>query len=133
MKWRRTTSFAALFLFFAAITPLVRADTIVRGFKAKGALQPGLIVSLDKQSSDSVVVTAGNDAAHIYGVVIDPSQAPVTVQQKDQQVFVATGGNYQVLVSNQNGPIKTGDYVSISRIDGIGAKASDEQYWTHYG
>lgn len=126
MKWRRIISFAALLLLVIFLTPLTHADTIVRGFKAKGALQPGLIVSLDKGASDTVVVTAGSDASHIYGVVIDPSQAPVTVQQQGQQVFVATGGSYQVLVSNQNGSIKSGDYISMSSIDGIGAKASDE-------
>jgi hypothetical protein len=126
MKWRRITVFAALCLFIFISVPQVYADTIVQGFKAKGTLQPGLIVSLAPHSKDTVEVTAGNDAGHIYGVVIDPSQAPVTVQQQGQQVFVATGGDYPVLVSDQNGPIKAGDYVSISSVSGVGSKASEE-------
>ena len=113
-------------LFCIVITAPVWADTIVQGFKASGVLQPGLIVSLSKNSSSTVQSTAGNDADHIYGVVIDPSQAVVTVQQQGQQVFVATTGSYPVLVSVQNGMIKPGDYISISSIAGIGAKATDQ-------
>jgi hypothetical protein len=126
MKWRRITAFAALFLLFITVVSVVRADTIVQGFKAKTSLQPGLIVSLSKSATNTVDLTSGNDAAHIYGVVIDPSQAPVTVQQKGQQVFVATGGNYPVLVSDQGGVVKAGDYITISSVSGVGAKASDQ-------
>jgi hypothetical protein len=127
MKWRRISAALALFLLCAAFMPLVHADTIVRGFKASGTLQPGLIVALNQKTSDAVEVTPGNDPSRIYGVVIDPSQAPVTVQQEGQQVFVATGGNYPVLVSTQNGVIKSGDYISVSSVNGIGAKASENQ------
>lgn len=126
MKWRRILPPALVFLFIASLTPFVKADTLVNGYQEKGSLQPGLIVSLVPNSSNTVQATTGNDAEHIYGVVIDPSQAPVTVQRQGQQVFVATGGTYPVLVSTQNGPIKAGDYISISRVDGIGTKASEQ-------
>lgn len=126
MNRRRISTFAVLLLLLIAAAPLAYADTIVQGFRAKTALQPGMIVSLSQGQKDAVEVTKGNDSEHIYGVVIDPSQAPVTVKAQDQQVFVATGGNYLVLVSTQNGVIKSGDYISMSAIDGIGAKAQDQ-------
>jgi hypothetical protein len=126
MKWRRITAFAALLLLFLNLAAYAGADTIVQGFKAKGSLQPGLIVSLVLHAQGTVELTTGNDAGHIYGVVIDPSQAPVTVQQQGQQVFVATGGDYPVLVSDQNGAIKSGDYISVSSVSGIGSKATEE-------
>jgi hypothetical protein len=40
---------------------------------------------------------------------------------------VATSGNYEVLVNNQNGPIKTGDYITISSLEGIGMKADETE------
>jgi hypothetical protein len=118
-------SLALSVLLFAA-SGQAFADTIVRGFKATTPLEPGIIVALDKSSKNTVEPVPGKEAERIYGVVIDPAQAPLTVRQQGQQTFVAIGGNYSVLVSNENGNIQTGDYVSISSIDGIGAKASQQ-------
>jgi hypothetical protein len=128
MKWRRSSAFALLMLLiFLSISPVVNSETIVRGFRFKGTLQPGLIVAVSQNISNTVEASPGNDAARIYGVVIDPSQAPLTEQQQGQQVFIATAGNYPVLVSDQNGPVKAGDYISISSVSGIGAKVSSSQ------
>src|SRR5437868_260077 len=44
-----------------------------------------------------------------------------------RQVFVATTGSYAVLVSDQSGPIKVGDFITISAVDGVGMKATGEQ------
>lgn len=126
MKRRRIFGLALLLLLMLALAPLTVADTLVRGFSAKGTVQPGMIVSLVKNSSSTVQANAGNDASHIYGVAIDPSLAPLTVQQQGQQAFVATAGNYPVLVSTQNGAIAAGDYVSISATAGVGDKAVNQ-------
>jgi hypothetical protein len=44
-----------------------------------------------------------------------------------QQVLVATTGRYDLLVSNQGGVIKAGDYLTVSSLAGIGMKASSAQ------
>jgi hypothetical protein len=126
MKWRGFPVLTLLLLAFVFSAPLSYADTIVRGFNAKGTLEPGIIVALSGKASDTVEISAANNPTKIYGVVIDPAQAPLTVQKKGQQVFVATGGSYPVLVSTQEGTIKAGDYISISSISGIGAKAKEQ-------
>jgi hypothetical protein len=126
MKWRGIPALALLLLAFVFVIPFAHADTIVRGFNAKGTLEPGFIVELSGKSSDTVEISTANNPSKIYGVVIDPAQAPLTVQKKGAQVFVATGGNYPVLVSTQEGIIKTGDYIAISATDGIGSKAKDQ-------
>lgn len=126
MNRRRISVLVLVLLFAVFFVGHAHADTIVQGFKAKGTLQPGMIVSLSGNSNDTVQMTAGNASSNIYGVVIDPSLAPVTVQQQGQQVFVATAGDYPVLVSTKDGVIKSGDYISMSQIDGVGAKASDQ-------
>jgi hypothetical protein len=126
MKWRGIPALALLLLAFVAVVPFVHADTIVRGFNAKGTLEPGLVVALSGKSTDTVEVSSGNNSSKIYGVVIDPSQAPLTVQKKGEQVFVATGGTYLTFVSTEDGAIKVGDYISISSINGVGSKAVEQ-------
>jgi hypothetical protein len=102
---------------------LAIADNVVDGFNSSQALQPGLIVSLSNATTRTVAPASINKPGSIYGVVVDPSDAPITLVNQNSQVFVATSGTYQVLVSLANGPIKTGDYLSLSPTDGIGAKA----------
>jgi hypothetical protein len=126
MKRRGIRALALLLLLFISLSSFAYADTIVRGFNAKGTLEPGLIVALTENSNDTVESSAGSNPSKIFGVVIDPSQAPLTVQKKGEQVFVATGGNYPTFVSTENGNIKAGDYISISAINGIGSKAEDQ-------
>jgi hypothetical protein len=126
MKWRGFPALALLLLAFVFLSSLTHADTIVRGFKAQGTLEPGLIVELSPKTTDTVKASTARNPTKIFGVVIDPSQAPITLQKKSEQVFVATGGSYPVLVSTENDKIKAGDYISISSISGIGVKAKDE-------
>ncbi len=106
---------------------LVFADAVVRGYKANGSLQPGSVVALSSNSADTVELAPANDTHRIYGIVVDPSTAPVTVKKTTAQVYVATTGTYPVLISDQNGPIKSGDYLSMSGADGIAAKAKSNQ------
>lgn len=66
----------------------------------------------------------------MHGVVIPVNNAPIVLQPKlpkQQQVLVSTNGRQTVLVSNQGGPIKVGDYITISSVDGVGMRASDGQ------
>ena len=115
--------FGVLCLFGAS----VKADNVVEGFYEHNNLSTGLIVKLDTKPAATVEAAPANTSNQIFGVVVDGSQAPITLDRPNQQVFVATGGTYPVLVANDNGPIAKGDYISISRFDGIGAKADSNQ------
>jgi hypothetical protein len=122
---RRLISRLLLAVFLLAVLSAgVLADTVVRSFDAQGNLQPGWVVALSKSSNTTVVLAPSNHPERIYGVVIDPNSAPLTVQKQNQQVFVANSGNYPVLVSTQAGNINTGDYLTLSATDGIATKAS---------
>lgn len=105
----------------------VSAQSFVQGFSADETLQPGLVVAISKGSSVFVEPVPGGDTSRIYGVVIDPADATVTVAEEGQDVFVATSGQYPVLVSIENGVIEAGDYLSMSSTDGIAAKATTSQ------
>ncbi len=136
MRWRaakigrrhRWATFAILLAALAfSLIPSAFADSFVQGFKTSGNLQPGMIVALSHSLATTVVASPANDPSRIYGVVINQNDAPVTLNQQGQKVFVASGGTYPVLASVQNGSINPGDYISMSATDGIGAKATNQQ------
>src|SRR3989344_6134214 len=108
MKIKKSGIIAAILAIFLISSSAVLAETIVNSFDAQGNLQPGWVVALSQSSNTTVELAPANDQSRIYGVVIDPSAAPLTVQKQTQQVFVATSGNYPVLVSTQAGDIASG-------------------------
>jgi len=123
-------SFAACLLILLPALILAspaKADNVVLGYTSKETLQPGQIVSLQDAKAKVVKATPADQSGTIYGVVVDPSDAPITLVGQDSKVFVATTGTYQVLVSVSNGIIHAGDYISMSTVNGIGAKARPGQ------
>ncbi len=105
----------------------VFAESIVRSFKANGTITAGEVVALSFGNKSTVELAPTNDPARIYGVVVDKNTAAVTISQPGQEVFVATGGVYPVLVSTESGPIHSGNYLAMSSSDGVAAKATGGQ------
>ena len=83
-------------------------------------------VITDKEQPNTDILAPANDPGRIYGVVINYSQAPITVQDNSSQVFVATTGSYPVIATAEKGDIITGDYIALSSRDGIAAKANNK-------
>ncbi|MDL2363462.1 MAG: hypothetical protein QFB86_03740 [Patescibacteria group bacterium] len=106
------------------------SGAVSTSYNADKAIQIGMIVELKPKDAKSVLALNNKHMKQAFGIVIPVSKAPIvlapTVAQQ-QQVLVATSGRQTALVSNQNGPIKIGDYVTISAIDGIGMKASESE------
>ncbi len=101
---------------------------IVQSYVTEGTVRTGMMVSLKKGDNGKVVALTSDDVSNMFGVAISATDAPLTLSgDASSQVFVATSGQYNVLVSDQNGAIRTGDYISISALDGIGMKAEDTQ------
>ena len=113
-------------LAFAAVSP---SQAVTQGYGSDVALQKGEIVKLEDKDATKVEPVTLATIAQMQGVVVAANDAAVTLSDNSnsQQVFVATFGLYDVLVSNQNGPIQTGDYVTISSIGGVGMKADTNQ------
>lgn len=114
-----------------AIVPLVAADStaVTRQYSSQGNIQEGMIVRLATQDAGSVVPLESDHAQQMLGATVSPSNAALTLSgdASSHGVFVATSGRYQVLVSDQNGPIAANDYISISALDGVGMKATSKQ------
>ncbi|MEO5499740.1 MAG: hypothetical protein ABIR46_04535 [Candidatus Saccharimonadales bacterium] len=101
------------------------SSAISQGYSSEQDLSLGAIVSLEKNTNDTVIASSASNADNILGVVVnrDSSLLSVTNNQKEQ-IQIATSGITQVLVSDINGPIKRGDHITASPLSGIGMRAS---------
>lgn len=121
----RLMAIVALFLLVALSvrSPLGAQTAFTQGYGADSILQRGMIVRIDKDDSTKVAAMNYDEMPNMHGIVVDANDAPVTLSSEGQKVFVATGGKYEVLVSDQNGEVKAGDYITVSSLSGIGMKA----------
>lgn len=115
-----------------ASSTLVAADYgggSVQGYGAERALDNGTIVTLSDKDSRQVEVAEQSNEQNIFGVTVDRKQVPLTVSNDKlkNEVYIAVSGTYNVLVSDQNGSIVAGDYITLSSVDGIGMKAETKQ------
>jgi hypothetical protein len=108
----------ALLIFISASGPVL-AQTVLQGYGSDEVLQ--------KDDPTKVTAATNETIKDLKGVVANSNDSPVTLSAEGQKVFVATVGPYDVLVSNENGEIKEGDYISASSLAGIGMKATETQ------
>lgn len=91
-------------------------------------LKGGTIVSIKAGSSDAIEPSNTQNSARILGVVVEDENTLVAVDPDATKAQVATNGTAQVLVSNINGNIATGDRVVVSPLTGIGMKGVEDGY-----
>jgi hypothetical protein len=105
------------------------SQAVTQGYGTDTVLQNGMIVKLSDKDSSKVEPLTTDTATKMQGVVVAANDATVTISNNGNkgQVFVATFGHYEVLVSNQNGPIKSGDYITMSALAGVGMKVDSVQ------
>lgn len=123
-------SFLTSFSFNTKAFSATASQNAIVSYSSSSNLVPGMIVALKKNSTDEVVPLQIQNISQMLGVVVNPNQAAVVLSPQttsSHQVYVATSGKYNVLVSNQQGPIKTGTPISISSLAGIGMAASTSQ------
>lgn len=105
------------------------AQTVSTAYETDGSVQKGMIVMLDPKNSKKVLPLSNKTDNAMQGVAVAANDTIVSFAGDGSvaQVFIATEGKYDVLVSTQNGPIKAGDIISVSALDGIGMKADAGQ------
>ncbi len=103
-------------------------DSGVQGYAADKQIPVGTIVQLQGSGASKVEVSTKADIGHMYGVAVDKLKLSITISNSaiQNEVFVATAGTYDTLVSSQGGTIKAGDYVTLSSVDGVAKKASTD-------
>lgn len=101
----------------------------VQGYAADAPLDTGTIVQLTGKGANKVTIATKDKLQDMFGVVVDRNQLPVTLSSEalQNETFVASSGTYNVLVSTQGGSIASGDYVTMSSVDGVAMKAGTEE------
>jgi len=105
------------------------AEGIAQSYTTDATIRQGMIVGTAAGNTGKVEPLTTGTVSAMLGVAISASDAPIALSDgtTSAQVYVATNGRYDVLVSNQNGVIHQGDYISISALNGIGMKAADSE------
>lgn len=100
-----------------------------QAFKTDSPLQIGTIVAIDSKDGSKVVPATQKNLNSMYGITVDQNQQTITIVSPTtgNQAYVASAGHFKTLVTNQNGAIKAGDYITLSAIDGVGMKADAGQ------
>jgi hypothetical protein len=109
------------------IAGVAGAQMLNKGYKSDELLQTGMLVMETDYDPKKVSAVSFDTLDRILGVVIQKNDSPVTLAAKDEKIFVADTGEYPLLVSNENGTIAAGDYISISSLAGVGMKANGLQ------
>jgi hypothetical protein len=113
-------------IFLAGLPMVAQADTFIsQSYSSTQSLPLDSIVSLQNNSSDQIVPANNANADNILGIVVNAQNSSLTLSNDQaNQVQVATTGTLEVLVSDINGSIGQGDYITASPIDGVGMKAT---------
>lgn len=125
--------FAVTAVLVLSTTSMVLANDFgggsVQGYSSDTPLDNGTIVELTGDNSDRVKIATRAEVQNMFGVTVDRNQLPLVVSNPDREneVFVAASGTYSVLVNTQNGPIKEGDYLTLSSLNGVAMNAGDKK------
>lgn len=117
----------------ATVLP-VAAETAYGGgstqaYAAETPIEVGTIVVLTGENANRVKVATQADSQNMFGVTVDRNQLPLTISggELENEVFVAVSGTYNVLVSDQEGAIASGDYLSLSSLNGVAMRAGEQE------
>lgn len=125
---RRLLSLAGLMaLIVLTRVHAVHAQTITQGYGSDQQIQRATLVSLKQDDPKRVEPASLNNLDRLHGIVVSANDAPFTLSTEEERTFVATTGRFEAFVSNENGVIQPGDFITVSRVAGIGMKAGDKE------
>lgn len=102
-----------------------QSNAISKGFSSKDSeIVQGAIVSTAENDSKSVELASVNNVDRIAGVASQTSLVELSSGTNETQVILS--GTTTVLVSDINGPIKSGAKITASPISGVGMVASED-------
>lgn len=107
------------------LSGLAFADPVItQGYDVNQTLPEGAIVSIKNGDNSSVEAATLKNSNSLFGVVIEGNNAQVSLTTGSKQVQVATNGLNQVLVTDMNGKISSGDEITASPLAGVGMLAT---------
>ncbi len=115
------------FLVLLSMSSSISAQSIGQAYSSDEKLQRGMLVAVKEGDPNKVEAVTDKSLDRLKGIVVQPNDLSITLNSGDRNIYVASSGAYETLVSDQSGSIKAGDYISISSLAGIGMKATDSQ------
>lgn len=101
----------------------VYAQEFSSGYSAEVSLPTGMAVSFVSEDARSVEPANSSNIDNLLGVVVGGTGSLLTISSQESNVQVVTSGVTDLLVTDENGEIRDGDYVAISSIEGVGRKS----------
>lgn len=126
LKTKKYT-FALITAFSVLLFAPLFAQDFTQGYTSDQTLPRGSVVGISTEDINKVELVNSERSESVLGIVVRSSDTAVTLTEDRSGVFVATTGRFQVLVTDLNGDIKPGDFVSVSPIEGIAMKTDDNQ------
>jgi hypothetical protein len=115
-----------LLIVFSTVAYAQSSSTIAQSFKSdksQGDIVAGALVSTE--GTDRTVKLASLSTANrLLGVVDSNPLVSLSAGGQEEEVEVVLSGTTNVLVSDINGTIKSGDRIAVSPINGVGMKAT---------
>jgi len=124
MTVRRRSALSLFGALLAVVAPAVAfgASALSQGFTTNDPTAPaGSLVSLKPGDESTVELATSEKAAQLVGVTADKTLVELGGSTRKVQVVVS--GITDVLVSDINGDIRSGDKITASPIKGVGMKA----------
>jgi hypothetical protein len=116
----------SLLLLFVSVQAVSATSFISQSYSSSSDLALSSLVSLKSDSSDEVIPATHENADSLLGVVVSANTSSLSlINNLSNQVQIATSGTLRVLVSDINGPISRGDFITASPITGVGMRATN--------
>ncbi len=103
---------------------LAATPSLSKAYTAETAIPDGSIVSLVKNTKNTVAPANSTNSSSVIGVVVGNNNSLLSINPSLTTVQVAFSGEAEVLVSTVNGPISQGQYVAVSPFGGMGMASS---------
>jgi hypothetical protein len=105
------------------------ASAISRGYATTDeGLKTGMVVRLSSSGDSakpSVERASSDNPNQMLGVTRTPDESIVTIASGEKQVYVESTGEVDVYVSDLDGEVKEGDFLTLSPLKGILTKATE--------
>jgi hypothetical protein len=99
-------------------------------YSAATVLRTGTVVQPDGGKDSTKVKAATQDKIEAaFGVVVTTNNLPISITTtggSGGQVYISTSGRHDALVTSENGPIKSGDFLAISSLSGTLTKSNEK-------
>jgi hypothetical protein len=104
------------------------SDKLQKGNKAIMQNESLPLVSLSTKSKDKSCfgVISESEDPELRGVGVASVFFPTEKEEGDTRIFINSVGEGAIWVSNRNGPLESGDYITTSDIPGYGEKQDDD-------